>query len=409
MRYWPRALGRLCPHHTVLATFLLMLAAATAPATAQQASNGSCGVAPHFEQAAFDQPMQFARASNKGNMSTSAWIVAVGRIDPATPARFQDFLDGEDYLPGNIVMNSPGGNLAAGLELGRMIRAAGLTTHIGTTIREFSEPEETCDTWWDSVEPGICASSCAYAFLGGRTRFVDSPYYPVEGNLLGFHQFYGSPDRGADTLSTEQVSAIEASTLSVAQALTGQIVLYAMEMGIDPRIVAFASTTSSDELYFPSNSELEELGLATRDGLGAWFMEPYGEGLITAARPHRPTSLLEQVTAFCRDGSGEPRLLITMDLATPSYPNPADLPLNALELTIDDQQHRVPRSDLDVRYGDQSIFITAPVGPLATRLMEARTLAMRLDAARVMGNFREGRELGETERQSLALAWRNCI
>lgn len=400
--------------HWILISFwkplamLSLLCGAATSALAQQ-FNESCPRPKALQSGTFEQPMEFSAATNKGNMSTSSWIAATGKIGPETPERFRAFLASEQYVPGQIVLHSPGGNLAAGMELGRMIRQAGLTAHIGTTERVFEGYNAPCDTWWDEVKAGVCASSCAYAFLGGRERFVDSPYYPTSPSLLGFHQFYGNPERGSDMLTAEQVTEIETSTLSIAQALTGQIVLYAIEMGVDARIVAFASATPSDGLYFPTTAELEELSIASGSGLTKWFMEPYGDGLVVAARPHRSDSMLDQITAFCSKSSGTASLLFTMDLATPSYPNPDDLPLHAVELTIDGQLHSIGRRDLTLRYGDDKIFITVPIEALKTGLTRAREIDFRLDSARVMGGFREGGELSDIERQSLALAWRNCI
>ncbi|WP_223162583.1 COG3904 family protein [Ruegeria intermedia] len=353
--------------------------------------------------------MTFSMATNKGNMSTSAWIAATGVIDMETPSRFRAFLESEQNPPSQIVLHSPGGNLAAGLELGRMIREAGLTAHVGRSERTFESYNAPCDTWYDGVEAGICASSCAYAFLGGRERFVDSPYYPTGPNLLGFHQFYGSPERGRQMLTAAQAAEIETTALSVAQAITGQIVLYAIEMGIDPRVVAFASSTPSDDLYYPTSGELKELSIVSGSGLRAWFMEPYAGGLVTAARPYRSDSMLQQVTAFCQRGSGTANCLITMDLATPSYPNPDDLPLRAVDLAIDGQMHSVARRELTVRYGDRAIFITVPVERFKSRILEARRIEFGLDAARVMGGFREGNDMDDVARNSIALAWRNCI
>jgi hypothetical protein len=363
-----------------------------------------------LEETAFRRPMTFSVATNKGNMSTSVWIAAVGEIGPETPRRFREFLEAEDGVPGQIVLHSPGGNLSAGLALGRMFRTLGLTAHIGQTKRTFESHGSACDTWYDEVEAGVCASSCAYAFLGGQERFVTSPYYPtMTPNVLGFHQFYGGPERGKGLLTTDEVSEIEATTMSVAQVMTGKIVLYAIEMGIDPRIVAFASSTPSDDLYFPTETEIVELAIASGSGLSHWFMEPYAEGLVTAAKPHRSDSMLEQVTAYCRRGTGEAYFLITMDLATPSYPNPDDLPLNAVEIVLDDQPVRVERRRLTVRYGDGSIFITVPVEGLKPSILAARKIGFRLDAARVMGGFNEGNQMDDVARQALALAWRNCI
>jgi hypothetical protein len=382
----------------------------TATGAAAQGNTESCDRPPALSAGAFERPMAFSTATNKGNMSTSGWIAAVGEIGPDTPAQFSAFLASLEYgSGGQIVLNSPGGNLVAGMELGRLIRKTGLTAHIGTTHRIFESYNAPCDTWFDEVTAGICASSCAYAFLGGLERFVDSPYYPTRPNLLGFHRFYGNPDRGSDILTAQQVSEIETTTLSVAQAITGQIVLYAIEMGIDARIVAFASATPSDDLYFPTPEELDALSIASGSGLRAWFMEPYADGMVTAARPHQSDSMVEQITAFCSLRSGTSNFLIKMDLGTPSYPNPDNLPLNAVELTLDGRKHIIGRQSLTVRYGDNSIFITVPIDVVKGQILNSRVIDFRLDAARVMGGFRERREMSDIERQSLALAWRNCI
>jgi hypothetical protein len=359
-----------------------------------------------LKDGAFDAPMTFSWATNKGNMSTSAWIVASGLISPETPQEFRTFMEAEGWPAGQLVLNSPGGNLAAGLELGRLIRKAGLTTHIGTTVRTFDSYDASCDSWYDTVEAGFCASSCAYAFLGGEVRFVNSPYYPTIGSLLGFHQFYSASND--DLITPEEAAAIQASTLSLAQAITGQIVMYAVEMGVDPRIVAFASATSSNDLYFPTPEEVAELSVASGSGLGDWLMEPYNEGLIIAARPRRSDSMLQAITMFCRKG-GQPSMLISMDLRTTSYPDPGDLPLKAVEIKIDGQLFSVRRHDLQIHYGDDTIFITTPMNGVRDLLVNAQKVEFSLDAARAMGNFREESDWDNIVLKSLNLAWRNCI
>lgn len=56
-------------------------------------------------------------------------VVADGVITAETPNDFRDFLDSEPFDGFNFLidLNSPGGNLWGGMELGRMIRAEGLT------------------------------------------------------------------------------------------------------------------------------------------------------------------------------------------------------------------------------------------------------------------------------------------
>jgi len=387
--------------------FLLLFAA---PALAERIQNGACDVESGLEDAAFSQPMQFFTASNRGNMTTSSWIVAVGQITAETPARFTEYLASQPYVPDQIVFHSPGGNLAAGLELGRMIRADNFTTNIGQTIRETTYTGTPCNGWAEAVWQGVCASACAYAFLGGSTRFIDGPYYPNDGNLLGFHQFYTSRANDLEgMLSRSEAAEIESSAYSVAQIITGGIVLYAMDMGIDPRIVAFASATRSDDLYYPTPSEVEELNIATTMGLGEWFMEPYGQGLVTAVRPRRESSLLQQVTAFCQARAREPRILLTMDHANPYFVSAADLPIYGLEVILNGTVHRIGREALDVRLSSPTITISAPAGWLETRIDSLTHLGIRLDAARVMGGFFEEGPLDDTSRKAILLAWRNCV
>ena len=389
---------------------IIVLAGSVTVSLAQEPDN--CERPAPLQADAFNQPMSFFSASHSGNMSTSSWISAIGEITPETPALFREFL-GEERLQGRggqMVLHSPGGNLLAGLELGRLIREAGLTVHVGQTERVYYGHDAPCERSEETVKAGTCASACAYAFLGGAVRFVDSPYYPTsESNILAFHQFFSSANHGDELLTPEQVAAVEASTISMAQALTGSIVLYAIDMGIDPRIVALASSTPSSGLYQPTPQQIEELSIASGSGLAAWFMEPYNGGLVTATTPQRSDSLLQQITAFCSRDLGEESFLITMDLVTPSYPDPDDLPLRAVVFEINGIPFIAPRHDLAVRYRGNTIVLTVRVGGIAPLITNASQIRFSLDAPRSMGNFRESSQLDETARQSIALAWRNCI
>jgi hypothetical protein len=151
---------RLTRHHHIVgacqrAFFIFFIAAiCCAPVKAQQAAD-HCPKPGALQGGAFDGSMQFAVATNKGNMSTSLWISATGTIERDTPDRLVAFLASTEYVPGQIVFNSPGGNLSSGLEIGRIIRDAGMTAHIGTTERIFESPEVSCDNWWDEVKSGV--------------------------------------------------------------------------------------------------------------------------------------------------------------------------------------------------------------------------------------------------------------
>ena len=61
-----------------------------------------------------------------------------------------------------LFLNSPGGNLLAGMKLGKVIRKWELFTHIGKASKNGEHFES---------DPGECYSACALAFLGGEYRF----------------------------------------------------------------------------------------------------------------------------------------------------------------------------------------------------------------------------------------------
>jgi hypothetical protein len=63
-----------------------------------------------------------------------------------------------------VVFNSDGGNLLAGIEIGKTIRLKSFATAVLGGLR--------------------CASSCAFAWLGGSPRFME------RGARIGFHAAY---------------------------------------------------------------------------------------------------------------------------------------------------------------------------------------------------------------------------
>jgi hypothetical protein len=117
---------------------------------------------------------------------TIIWIAAEGVITEDTPAQFTKFLATYDAkLTTTIEFHSPGGNLAAGLALGRLIRAAGYSTRIGRTISLSDDVTSVYE-----YKRAICLSACAYAFLGGIDRSFG------KNKIYGLHRF--GPTTGRD-------------------------------------------------------------------------------------------------------------------------------------------------------------------------------------------------------------------
>ena len=239
--------------------------------------------------------MTFSLSGNGGNCQGCEWIAAEGEIVSDTPQTFRDFM--EDYGPYRVavVFHSDGGNLLAGLELGRIIRDMGLWTSVGKTIQhpELGAPHE------EEVS-GICASACTYAFLGGVERFAE------EGEL-GVHQFYGLEHR-APTQET--------------QAIVGLLLIYLMKMGVDWDILAHSLFTRSEEMYWFSNTDLRELALTTEDMKYSepWILEPFEEGLVLTATYHANATETAQMTFFCRKSDEKWRLLISQPISELKHP-----------------------------------------------------------------------------------------
>ncbi len=237
----------------ILAMVLLLLALVTGQAWAQTA-------------------MTFRLAANGGNCNGCEWIVADGVITSNTPSTFRRFVM---TMPGGISMdvalNSPGGNVSAAMELGRLIRERAYTTSVARTV-----PEDQ----WSKTIAGECNSACALAFLGGVQR-VYSPDLgtPEGGSRLGFHQFTASADARLNQVAT----LIEAMGIGLrtAQVLTGFMIAYTVDMGVDPRVITRASTITPERLWVLTASEAEQMKVTTRlSDQPEWRLETMRGGLL---------------------------------------------------------------------------------------------------------------------------------
>jgi hypothetical protein len=180
-----------------------------------------------------------------------AALIALASIGPASAVTFEqhstdtgvpfivvegDFLPEErigdfvamvsEYKAMFVAFNSPGGNPYSATQLGRMIRALGLTT---IQVRELR-----------------CESACSLAFMGGVER-------AAEPGSIGVHQSYFSPQ---STLGRDDaVGAI--------QQLTGDVLSYFREMGIDPELLQMSLAYGSDDMRYLSASEMARTHVTT--------------------------------------------------------------------------------------------------------------------------------------------------
>src|SRR3954470_12104764 len=92
------------------------------------------------------------------------------RHDPARHADvFRRFL-AEGRSGYDVVFNSPGGDIAAAMKLGEIIREQNLHTAVGKTTGAFDAKSGFINTTDGGQDPGHCASACVWAFLSGTRR-----------------------------------------------------------------------------------------------------------------------------------------------------------------------------------------------------------------------------------------------
>ncbi|MHA6262335.1 COG3904 family protein [Arenibacterium sp. CAU 1754] len=234
---------------------------------------------------------RISAACELGLVREECYLIVDGRLDKDVPARFQALL--AEAKGHSVLLNSTGGDLAAGLELGRMIRAEGFSTRVGRA--DFSRVTEF-SPWVEVLDDAACASACAYAFVGGVGRHVP------QAARLGFHRVAlpggrDLPGQGG-LASGQQISAL--------------LIEYLAEMGINPGIFVAAGNTPVAQMYYPTRLELERFNLVTPEGFGPFRLEPYGAGVIAISdrkeAPRRRDDVIK-VTAYCQ--AGRPRIILT--------------------------------------------------------------------------------------------------
>jgi len=157
-----------------------------------------------------DSPMTFK------SLGVLSGVLAEGDITADTPATFQRFLQQNVSLTRTVSFNSGGGDLMAGLDLGRAIRKAGWSTGIGIT-------------GGGRTAPGECDSACTFAFLGGVTRSI------VPGSKYGVHRFWNDNGKIDDQL---------------VQQLAGQLVAYIHEMGVSADMYTLMTQAGKGDAQF---------------------------------------------------------------------------------------------------------------------------------------------------------------
>ena len=325
-----------------------------------------------------EAPMQFYSASNGGNCTGCGWIAAEGVITEDTPREFEDFLSKNSYRS-TIYFNSTGGDLFAALEIGRIIRERRHNTNVGRTSFQLS------GNWDDFDDQGVCLSACAYAFLGGVERYAD----PQD---LGFHQFYSLPEDRTVLQSLEHGLGFSADQL-----IQGLIVAYIVDMGVDARLVTFASSSSSNTITTLDEETIHDLNVLTRPYTTSdWHLEPFAGGVIARVTREYLNGITNHFNVFCRSQHPqEPYLSIIHEwpLGTRIYRDYRTGIHSDVIVSFDNTDYLLIRQDeiassvrlsTFIEDNEQSILFRLPTS-LADNLRQTREISVGMDAFGFLG------------------------
>lgn len=221
-------------------------------------------IAPHAE--AIEISIERGNATSK--------ILVSGPIERGDAERFKAYWKENAYDSWNFIisLDSPGGNLLDGLEIGRFLRKVGANTEVQRYQRPISG-----GYYADAVPGAECYSACALAFMGGVER--DIP----EGGTIGFHQFYGGGGSSA------------AEAMEITQHISALIAGYLRDMGAKPELFELMSGTSPDNMFVPTRDEIAALNVVPVLGFHNFQLMPKNGLIVAIAIDERNPGPLEKV------------------------------------------------------------------------------------------------------------------
>lgn len=169
MRIWSSPVGAATPRLLRVALVICLLAASLLMERPAMAA---------------EQQMRFVvvRSNEVGCEPTCPeWISAAGTIGPKTPALLKATLKTLAGRKLPLVLRSPGGDMAAAMALGRLIRKSKLSVAVGTTIFVGCQRDQKNCTANDrkaaeyigkAVSLGACSQACTLVLASGNRRLA---------------------------------------------------------------------------------------------------------------------------------------------------------------------------------------------------------------------------------------------
>lgn len=263
-----------------------------------------------------------ARAQETGRPMTFEWgvvygdqpaIFADGDFTTETPAAFRAFLarSGQPTRDRTVYFNSLGGDLSAGMEVGRIIRRMELNTGVARNTRDPSQANLIDLDFNSRVYPGHCVSACSLAFLGGVKREVKP------GSIYAVHQVsMNCVDKRKALSQFPWVPMPHVNycpdldeALTMLQVANGVVVEYVRSMGVDPIFITEMSRAGPDAINALPEDKLKEYRIAYEFRTESWEFQTDSAGQFFLQYLHGDQWRRDKVEIYC-NRTNAPRLYL---------------------------------------------------------------------------------------------------
>lgn len=303
------------------------------------------------------QALQYSQGYSGGNCSTCSWIAADGEIMEGDAQSLLDYIEANeiDYQK-LIIINSPGGNVAAAIELGNLVRQRRMRIMVAKTI---DYEAEGAGRTFQSYKGGLCASACVFVLMGGEVREI------AEDSMVGVHQF--APDM-------DELGSI-ASTTSSTQSILAMLQAYAAGMGVNPVVLALASSTSPEDMLWLEQQQMERLNLVTSRNYKSeaeWELRPAGGQLLARASQEQTNGRTTNLVVDCQ------YIYFGFEVSSTRIDDIA-ASIRGAQLTLDDTPWSMPLTVVDVSARDKIILVRIEGGPRVLGAIAQANGALNID------------------------------
>lgn len=269
----------------------------------------------------------------------TAWYLFLdGEIDADAPARLERYII-QNRVPDEslVYINSPGGNMLSGMQLGRLFRKHRYIVYIGKFNTEKNDRFSSL--------PGYCYSSCALAYLGGSFRYL------TDGSHYGVHRFAFAKKSDSDS--------------DVAQVASASVVSYFREMDVDSGLFTAMTEAGPDQINEPSKEVLRKLGVVN-EGIEKpkWTVESLEGGTLYLKGERRTVWGINKWMVFCAGNNNTAQLAVIFD---PQGRQKEVMSMSAHSLLFGNVQMRVQPTARTITNGWYNALI--PITPQVARAM----------------------------------------